>query len=66
MWSTEQTNEILDVGRSANITLFDRSVSKDAPEYDSAVLLTHAFEQRLHDHYERKDYWDALEAFRIS
>ena len=29
MWSAEQTNEIPEVGRAANITLFYRSVIKD-------------------------------------
>jgi uncharacterized protein YrrD len=43
-----------------------RSAIKDAPDYDSAVPLTHAFEERLHDHYGRKGYWDALEASRTA
>jgi len=41
-----------------------RSAIKDAPDYDSAMPLSRAFEQRLHDHYGRKGYWDALEASR--
>ena len=39
-----------------------RAAIKDAPEYDSKVPLSRAFEQRLFDHYGRKGYWDAVEA----
>lgn len=39
-----------------------RASIKDAPEYDAAAPLSRAFEQRLHDHYGRKGYWDAVRA----
>jgi hypothetical protein len=38
-----------------------RSIIKDAPAYDDAASLSRAFEQRLHDHFGRKGYWDAVE-----
>ncbi|HEY1050829.1 MAG TPA: PRC-barrel domain-containing protein [Prosthecobacter sp.] len=38
-----------------------RSAIKDAPAYDMNAPLSRAFEQRLHDHYGRKGYWDAVE-----
>ena len=38
-----------------------RSIIKDAPAYDDAAPLSRAFEQRLHDHFGRKGYWDAVE-----
>lgn len=39
-----------------------RSALKDAPEYDSKSRISRAFEERLHDHYRRKPYWDAVAA----
>ena len=41
-----------------------RSAIKDAPEYDSGSRISRAYEERLHDHYGRKRYWDAVEAAR--
>jgi hypothetical protein len=38
-----------------------RSIIKNAPPYDDSAPLARAFEQRLHDHYGRKGYWDAVE-----
>ena len=38
-----------------------RSIIKDAPAYDDAAPLSRVFEQRLHDHFGRKGYWDAVE-----
>lgn len=39
-----------------------RSSIRDAPAYDSSAPLSRAFEQRLHDHYGRKGYWDAVKS----
>ncbi len=36
------------------------SIIKDAPDYDPAAPLNRANEERLHDHYGRKTYWDAV------
>ncbi len=41
-----------------------RSAIKDAPGYDANAPLDRAFEERLHDHYGRKGYWDAVQAAR--
>ncbi len=41
-----------------------RSAIKDAPDYDSAAPISRAYEERLHDHYGRKTYWDAVQADR--
>lgn len=41
-----------------------RSAIKDAPPYDSSSTISRAYEQRLHDHYARSDYWEAVEAAR--
>jgi hypothetical protein len=43
-----------------------RSTIKDAPEYNSALPLGRAYEQRLHDHYSRRGYWDAVKEARNS
>jgi sporulation protein YlmC with PRC-barrel domain len=37
-----------------------RSTIKAAPDYDATVPISRAFEQKLHDHYGHKAYWDAL------
>lgn len=37
-----------------------RSAIKDAPEYDSGSPISSAYEQRLADHYGRKESWDAV------
>jgi sporulation protein YlmC with PRC-barrel domain len=37
-----------------------RSTIKAAPDYDSTAPISRAFEQKLHDHYGHKAYWDAL------
>jgi hypothetical protein len=37
-----------------------RSIIKDAPAYNDSAPLDRGFEQRLHDHYDRKGYWDAV------
>jgi uncharacterized protein YrrD len=37
-----------------------RSLIKDAPAYDDSAPISRAFEQRLHDHFGRKGYWDAV------
>ncbi len=39
-----------------------RSAIKDAPAFDAVAPLDRAFEERLHDHYGRKGYWDAVNA----
>ena len=39
-----------------------RSTIKSAPEFDPAAPVSRAYEQRLHDHYERKAYWEAARA----
>ncbi|HEV3409244.1 MAG TPA: PRC-barrel domain-containing protein, partial [Chthoniobacterales bacterium] len=39
-----------------------RSAIRSAPEYDSTATLSRSYEQRLHDHYGRKKYWEAVEA----
>ena len=36
------------------------STIKTAPDYDSTVPISRAFEQKLHDHYGHKTYWDAV------
>lgn len=41
-----------------------RSAIKDAPDYDSGAPISRAFEERLHDHYGRKQYWDSVAAAR--
>jgi uncharacterized protein YrrD len=41
-----------------------RASIKEAPEYNSSVPLSHAFEQRLHDHYHHKEYSEAVESAR--
>jgi hypothetical protein len=41
-----------------------RSAIKDAPVFDSEAPISRTYEQRLHDHYGRKTYWDAVEAER--
>ena len=48
--------------RSEVFVNLPRSAIKQAPEYDAAAPLSRAFEQRLHDHYSRKGYWDAVES----
>jgi sporulation protein YlmC with PRC-barrel domain len=37
-----------------------RSTIKAAPDYDSNVPISRAFEQALHNHYGHKAYWDAV------
>lgn len=39
-----------------------RSAIKDASTYNNTLPISRAFEQRLHDHYGRKAYWDAVAA----
>ncbi|MDA3959337.1 MAG: PRC-barrel domain-containing protein [Planctomycetota bacterium] len=34
-----------------------RSIIKDAPAYTNLELLTRAYEERIHDHYQRHGYW---------
>ena len=41
-----------------------RSAIKGAPDYDSRSRVSRAYEERLHDHYSRKGYWDAVAAAR--
>lgn len=36
------------------------SAIETAPEYDPSVPLSRPYEQRLHEHYERKAYWDEV------
>ncbi len=52
--------ERISFDRSEVFVNLPRSTIKDAPEYDSGAPISHAFEQRLHDHYGRKAYWDAV------
>lgn len=35
-----------------------RSVIRDAPEYNPSAHISRSYEQRLHDHYGRKTYWE--------
>lgn len=35
------------------------AVIKDAPPYDSAAQISTAYEQRLHNHYERRGHWQS-------
>ena len=37
-----------------------RSTIETAPDYDSTVPISRAFEQKLHDHYGHRSYWDAV------
>jgi uncharacterized protein YrrD len=37
-----------------------RSTIKAAPDYDATVPVSRAFEQKLHEHYGHKAYWDAV------
>ena len=39
-----------------------RSAIKQAPDYNSRAPLSRSYEQRLHDHYGRKRYWETVEA----
>ena len=41
-----------------------RSAMKEAPAYDSGSRINRAYEERLHDHYGRKRYGDAVAAAR--
>ena len=41
-----------------------RSTIQEAPAFDPGAPISRAYEQRLHDHYERKGYWDAVHAAR--
>lgn len=43
-----------------------RSAIKDAPAFDPQASVSRAFEQKLHEHYQRKGYWDAVESSRSS
>jgi hypothetical protein len=38
-----------------------RSIIKEAPDFDPNLPVSRAYEQRLHDHYARKAYWDAVQ-----
>ena len=44
--------------RSEIFVNLPRTAIKQAPEYDDAAPLSRAYEQRLHDHYGREQYWD--------
>jgi len=37
-----------------------RSTIETAPDYDSTVPISRSFEQKLHDHYGHRSYWDAV------
>lgn len=50
--------------RSEIFVNLPRSAIKQAPEYDYNAPISRAYEQRLHDHYGRKQYWDAVAAAR--
>ena len=39
-----------------------RALIKDAPDYDPASPVSRAYEQRLHEHYGRKTYWDTVQS----
>lgn len=54
--------EKISLERAAVVVDLPRSAIKEAPEYDSDTPISRAFEQRLHDHYGRKRYWDTVEA----
>ena len=53
--------EKISLERAAVVVDLPRSAIKEAPEYDSDTPISRAFEQRLHDHYGRKRYWDTVE-----
>lgn len=38
-----------------------RALIKDAPDYDFTAPVSRAYEERLHDHYGRKAYWEAVQ-----
>lgn len=50
--------------RSEIFVNLPRSAIKGAPDYDSGSAITRSYEQRLHDHYGRKRYWDSVAAAR--
>ena len=56
--------ERISFDRSEVFVNLPRSAIKQAPEYDYNAPISRAFEQRLHDHYGRKRYWDAVAAAR--
>ena len=48
--------------RSEIFVNLSRSAIKDAPAYDAGSPISDAYQQRLRDHYGRKEYWDAVSA----
>jgi len=48
--------------RSEVFVNLPRSSIKEAPDYDARAPVSRAFEQRLHDHYGRKSYWDSVKS----
>lgn len=56
-------NWIEKIGASAGTVFVNlpRSTIEAAPEYDKNVLIDRAYEQRLHDHYQHKAYWAAVD-----
>ena len=57
--SPDWIEEISAENREIFVTMA-RSTIQAAPDYDSTVPISRAFEQKLHDHYGHKAYWDAL------
>ena len=54
--------ERISFDRSEVFVNLPRSAIKDAPTYNDGLPISRAFEQRLHDHYGRTAYWDAVAA----
>ena len=54
--------ERISFGRSAVFINLPSSTIEDAPAYNSSAAITRTYEERLHDHYGRKRYWDAVAA----
>ena len=54
--------EKISVERAVAFVNLPRSAIKEAPVYDVGAPISRAFEERLHDHYGRKRYWDAVGA----
>ena len=54
--------ERISFDRSEVFVNLPRSAIQDAPVYDDTLPISRAFEQRLHDYYGRKTYWDAVKS----
>ena len=52
--------ERISIERSQIFVNLPRSAIKEAPDYDLNSRISRAYEERLHNHYGRKRYWDAV------